>query len=132
MGWFHGQPADYERWVAAGATGWGWQDVLPVLPSIEDHELGASEYHGSGGPSGVQCLRRLRAGDPGRVRRLAEISRPGTLGRRREPVQLAGHPVIVGHGPDDSGVPPGWSPAWPGVISVGSGARPARPASAFA
>jgi choline dehydrogenase len=53
MGWFHGQPADYERWVAAGATGWGWQDVLPVLRSIEDHELGASGYHGSGGPIAV-------------------------------------------------------------------------------
>jgi len=82
--------------------------------------------------SGVQCLTRLRAGDPGRVRRLAEIPRPGALPRRHEPVQLAGHPVIVVHGPNDSGVPPGWSPASPGVISVGSGARPARPASTFA
>jgi hypothetical protein len=72
--------------------------------------------------SGVQCLTRLRAGDPGRVRRLAEIPRPGALPRRHEPVQLAGHPVIVVHGPNDSGVPPGWSPASPGVISVGSGA----------
>jgi hypothetical protein len=36
------------------------------------------------------------------------------------------------HGPNDSGVPPGWSPASPGVISVGSGARPTRPASTFA
>ena len=53
MGWFHGQPADYERWVAAGATGWGWHDVLPVLRRIEDHELGESEYHGSGGPIAV-------------------------------------------------------------------------------
>ena len=53
MGWFHGQPADYDRWVAAGAIGWGWDDVLPVLRSIEDHELGASEYHGSSGPIAV-------------------------------------------------------------------------------
>ena len=59
MGWFHGQPADYERWVAAGATGWGWQDVLPVLRSIEDHELGASEYHGSGGPITVSTPSHL-------------------------------------------------------------------------
>ena len=55
--------------------------------------------------SGVRCLTRLRAGDPGRVRRLAEIPRPGALPRRHEPVQLAGHPVIVVHGPNDSGVP---------------------------
>jgi hypothetical protein len=67
--------------------------------------------------SGVRCLTRLRAGDPGRVRRLAEIPRRGALPRRHEPVRLAGHPVIVVHGPNDSGVPPGWSPASPGVIS---------------
>ena len=59
MGWFHGQPADYDRWVAAGATGWGWDDVLPVLRSIEDHELGASGYHGSGGPIAVSTPSHL-------------------------------------------------------------------------
>jgi choline dehydrogenase len=55
MGWFHGQPADYERWVSAGATGWGWDEMLPVLRGIEDYEGGASEYHGSGGPIAVNA-----------------------------------------------------------------------------
>jgi choline dehydrogenase len=31
--WCH--PADFEGWVAAGASGWGWQDVLPVFQSQE-------------------------------------------------------------------------------------------------
>lgn len=61
--------------------------------------------------SGVQCLTRIWACDPSRIRRLGAIPRPGALPRRHEPVQLAGHPVIVVHGPNDSGVPPGWLPA---------------------
>lgn len=50
MSWFHGQPSDYDGWVAAGAHGWGWNDVLPVLRRMEHHDLGPSEYHGAGGP----------------------------------------------------------------------------------
>ncbi len=50
MSWFHGQPSDYNGWVEAGAHGWGWDDVLPVLRRIEHHVLGPSEFHGAGGP----------------------------------------------------------------------------------
>lgn len=31
--WCH--PADFAEWVAAGATGWGWEDVAPVLRAQE-------------------------------------------------------------------------------------------------
>ena len=34
-------------------TGWGWADVLPLFRRAEDHELGASEFHGTGGPMPV-------------------------------------------------------------------------------
>ena len=44
-----GQAADYDAWRDDGNTGWGWADVLPVFRDIEDHFLGASETHGSGG-----------------------------------------------------------------------------------
>ena len=40
MAWFHGHPADYDSWHAAGATGWAWQDVQPVFRAIEHSELG--------------------------------------------------------------------------------------------
>jgi choline dehydrogenase-like flavoprotein len=30
-----GLPSDYARWVAAGAEGWGWEDVLPYFRRVE-------------------------------------------------------------------------------------------------
>ena len=59
MGWLHGQPADYQQWEEMGALGWGWRDMLPVLRSLEDHELGAGKYHGAGGPIAVSSPRDL-------------------------------------------------------------------------
>ncbi|XP_075728823.1 putative GMC-type oxidoreductase Mb1310 [Rhipicephalus microplus] len=36
-----GNPGDYERWVRDyGATGWGYQDVLPHFKEIEDYRAG--------------------------------------------------------------------------------------------
>lgn len=45
-----GHPASYERW---GVPGWGYDDLLPYHLRAEDHERGASRFHGSGGPIGV-------------------------------------------------------------------------------
>ncbi|MDF2997370.1 MAG: choline dehydrogenase [Xanthobacteraceae bacterium] len=49
MIYMRGQAADYDHWRQLGLTGWGWDDVLPVFRSHEDHYLGTSEFHGSGG-----------------------------------------------------------------------------------
>jgi choline dehydrogenase len=53
LAWFRGVPLDYAGWAKRGMTGWGWADVLPLLRRTEDHELGASKYHGKGGPMPV-------------------------------------------------------------------------------
>jgi choline dehydrogenase len=50
MIYIRGNPADYDQWAADGATGWGWQDVLPYFLRAEDNERGASDLHGAGGP----------------------------------------------------------------------------------
>jgi choline dehydrogenase len=50
MVYMRGSPRDYDRWAEAGCPGWGWKDVLPSFKAMEDHELGASEWRGSGGP----------------------------------------------------------------------------------
>lgn len=50
-----GQTGDYDDWRAAGNPGWGWQDVLPYFRKLEDHALGASAYHGAGGPVHVHA-----------------------------------------------------------------------------
>jgi choline dehydrogenase len=50
MVYVRGTPADYDNWEALGCTGWGWQHVGPQFVALEDHELGASEWRGVGGP----------------------------------------------------------------------------------
>jgi len=44
-----GQAADYDHWRQLGLTGWGWDDVLPEFKRLEDHFLGATEHHATGG-----------------------------------------------------------------------------------
>lgn len=39
MIWVRGAASDYDRWAAAGATGWGWADVEPVFTAIENDLL---------------------------------------------------------------------------------------------
>lgn len=48
-----GARTDYERWVAMGNDGWGWEDVLPVFRRMEDFDGGESELHGVGGPLSI-------------------------------------------------------------------------------
>jgi choline dehydrogenase len=50
MVYVRGQREDFESWKAAGNSGWGWDDVLPVFKALEDNEAGADDYRGSGGP----------------------------------------------------------------------------------
>ncbi|MEM6899294.1 MAG: GMC family oxidoreductase N-terminal domain-containing protein [Pseudomonadota bacterium] len=52
-----GQSADYDGWRDSGVPGWGWEDVLPTFRDIEDHFLGASDAHGSGGEWRVESPR---------------------------------------------------------------------------
>ena len=49
MVYMRGQAADYDGWRQMGLTGWGWDDVLPLFKSQEDHFRGATELHGAGG-----------------------------------------------------------------------------------
>jgi choline dehydrogenase-like flavoprotein len=50
MVYARGHPTDYDRWEAAGCTGWGWNNIKPIMIAMEDHELGASDMRGVGGP----------------------------------------------------------------------------------
>ena len=51
-----GQPSDFEDWRAAGNPDWGWDGVLPYFIKSEDHDLGASAWHGAGGPQHVSDI----------------------------------------------------------------------------
>ncbi|GAA2194235.1 hypothetical protein GCM10009787_19380 [Streptomyces bangladeshensis] len=67
--YIRGNRADYDGRAAAGATGWGYADVLPYFGRSEDNERGEDIYHGVGGPltvsdgrSGASPRLGLRAG----------------------------------------------------------------------
>jgi len=48
-----GQREDYDEW---NVPGWAFDDLLPYFKRSEDHCLGASEWHGVGGPIAVSAL----------------------------------------------------------------------------
>src|SRR6185437_7990922 len=59
MAYFRGHPRDFDEWAEAGATGWGYEDVLPYFRKAENNETWPeSRYHGSGGPMNVLDIRR--------------------------------------------------------------------------
>jgi choline dehydrogenase len=45
-----GSAADYDALVELGNPGWGWDEILPIFRKIENHQLGANEMRGAGGP----------------------------------------------------------------------------------
>jgi len=51
--YIRGQHEDYDHWRQLGCTGWGRDDVLPYFRKAEDHQRGADEWHGRGGPLSV-------------------------------------------------------------------------------
>jgi choline dehydrogenase len=56
MIYIRGSAMDYDRWKDLGNEGWGFTDVLPYFKKSENHERGAGEFHGTGGPLNVADL----------------------------------------------------------------------------
>ena len=52
-----GMPSDYAIWSQLGATGWGYDDVLPFYKRAESQQHGESEFHGGDGPIGVSDMK---------------------------------------------------------------------------
>ncbi|MCR8548391.1 GMC family oxidoreductase N-terminal domain-containing protein [Salipiger sp. P9] len=50
MMFLRGNHLDFDDWAALGCSGWSFREVLPYFRRSEDHFLGESEWHGSGGP----------------------------------------------------------------------------------
>jgi choline dehydrogenase len=48
--YIRGNPHDFERWQAQGASGWGYRDVLPYFKRAERREEGGGRYRGDSGP----------------------------------------------------------------------------------
>jgi choline dehydrogenase len=48
--WLRGRRSDFESWEAQGATGWGYDDVLPFFQRSESVPAGDSAVRGKTGP----------------------------------------------------------------------------------
>jgi choline dehydrogenase-like flavoprotein len=57
MIYMRGQAADYDHWRQLGLTGWGWDDVLPHFKRHEDHFMGPSDTHATGGELRIEAPR---------------------------------------------------------------------------
>ena len=80
MMWPRGAAADWDGLAARGNPAFGWERVLAAYRAMEDHNLGASDMRGAGGPLGVSVVEnhdsaRLGGRIPGRsVAAAREIS----------------------------------------------------------
>jgi choline dehydrogenase/4-pyridoxate dehydrogenase len=54
MAYYHGHPADYDRWAATGLPDWSHRHVLPYFKRSENWEGGENAYRGAGGPLQTQ------------------------------------------------------------------------------
>ena len=57
MIYIRGAREDYDRWAAAGAEGWSFDEVLPFFKKAQNQERGESAFHAVGGPLNVADLR---------------------------------------------------------------------------
>lgn len=60
MVYIRGNTLDYQRWAQAGATGWGYKDVLPFFIKSEQQQRLQDGFHGTSGPVHVQDPTDLR------------------------------------------------------------------------
>src|SRR3546814_3376967 len=50
MVYVRGRASDYDEW---NCDGWRWADLKPHFKALENHELGASDMRGTGGPLNI-------------------------------------------------------------------------------
>jgi choline dehydrogenase-like flavoprotein len=76
MVYIRGCKWDYDNWAALGATGWGYDDVLPYFRQAENNERGANDFHGQGGPLNVMDQKWPHAGSLDWVEAAASLQLP--------------------------------------------------------
>lgn len=52
--WVRGNRRNFDEWAQMGATGWGYDDLLPLFNRVESYTGAASPFHGTSGPVCVQ------------------------------------------------------------------------------
>ena len=76
MLWYRGNRADYDAWADAGATGWGFDDLLPFFRRSETRAGGDPAYRGADGPMRVGPLAAVHPIADALVAASAELGMP--------------------------------------------------------
>ena len=58
MVYIRGHREDFDDWQKAGASGWGFDDVLPYFRKIESHPLGDNLFHSTKGNIGITNMQK--------------------------------------------------------------------------
>ncbi|MCM8566730.1 GMC family oxidoreductase [Thauera linaloolentis] len=91
MIYVRGQPEDYEDWAEHAGADWGWAAMKEAFRAIEDHELGADELRGAGGPVHVSTGKLRYAVSEAMVRAGEEMGLPRTEDFSRERQEGVGY-----------------------------------------
>ena len=59
--YIRGQRQDFDDWASLGASGWGYNEVLPYFRAVETYSGPASQFRGAHGPLQVSDLRNSNA-----------------------------------------------------------------------
>ncbi len=89
MIYIRGNRADFDEWAAGGATGWGYEDVLPHFRRSEDNERGEDAFHGAGGELAVsesRSMHRLASAFVEAAKQAGHEENPDFNGARQEGV----------------------------------------------
>ncbi len=78
-----GLPADYDRWVAAGNPGWGWNDMLPWFKHLEHWTGRASQSRGTNGPVSVRPFEETDEACASTIAALVRRGAPWVVGSMR-------------------------------------------------
>jgi len=78
MVYIRGCKWDYDNWAALGATGWGYDEVLPFFRRAEHNERGADAFHGADGPLNVMDQHHPHPGSAEFIESAASLQLPRT------------------------------------------------------
>ncbi|WP_370247085.1 GMC family oxidoreductase [Nocardioides sp.] len=76
MIYIRGNRADYDAWAAGGATGWGYDDLLPLFKRAERNSRGGDALHGGEGPLFIEDPRSPHEVSERLVDAMVEIGLP--------------------------------------------------------
>jgi choline dehydrogenase len=71
-----GAASDYDAWEALGASGWGYQDLLPYFKRMEHNVRGADAYRGQGGPITISDIKKPSANAKAFVEACTRLQHP--------------------------------------------------------